>query len=151
MSEFEQYFNQAQSGELKDNVIKALLFAVQAIIEQRIGERELSKFSFNKARDLIQPYFDMDDNFNVGYVYYFFCFFELSNANYKRATFYHNILKYYVDEIKKLENSQSIVDSTMRRLKNLSRLLEMNLRNASNIDSSNPLEIAKLFPSIVYA
>ncbi|EFC37150.1 predicted protein [Naegleria gruberi] len=149
-SDFENYYNMAQNGVLKDDVINAILFGCQALIDQRLGDKEASKLSFNKARKLIQPYFDNIDDINVGCVYFLFCSFEASNANYRKVALYYNILKTFVDEIVKMENSNIKLTTQMKRLKSRTRFIEMTMSTSQDIDCNNPLAIAKMFPRLVY-
>ncbi|KAG2386067.1 hypothetical protein C9374_003216 [Naegleria lovaniensis] len=149
--ELERLFIQAESDTNCTNDIKAVLFAVQAVVEQRIGLKDSSKLSFKRARELIQPYFDEFDNFYVGCTYLFLGMFEVANGAYKRAQFYSNILGFFVNQVRQLESKNLPIQPRMKKLMQVANFLQMSLETSSEIDVENPLAIAKLFPNMVFA
>ena len=148
--ELESYLFLANSNAQPGGDVMAMLYAVQAVCEQRIGSKQFSKTCFNQARNLMLPYFDDYKNIYIGATYLYLANYLTSDGEYKSSTFYSNILQFFANEILEFEQSGQTLTADMRRLKRNIQFFSVVNGMSEMIDKADPLIVAKMLPELVF-
>ena len=109
--------------------LMALVFSIQALVEQRLGRRERAMEDINISKQLLSSLFDKCDDFFVVSTFNYISYFFAGEGDDSRARFYLNNVDYYFKEKNLLDH-----DNLTPEMKNLDKVKTV---TRLSIDSQN--------------